>query len=54
MPVVEVHLSNIYKREEFRKTSLISPAASGQVSGFGAHSYLLGLRALHYMLNEKS
>ncbi len=53
IPAVEVHLSNIYKREEFRKSSLIAPAASGQISGFGPHSYLLGLRALFYILNAK-
>jgi 3-dehydroquinate dehydratase-2 len=45
IPAVEIHLSNIYKREEFRHKSLISPVAHGQVSGFGPESYLLGLRA---------
>ncbi|MFA6321300.1 MAG: type II 3-dehydroquinate dehydratase [Candidatus Omnitrophota bacterium] len=45
IPTVEVHISNIYAREEFRHTSLIAPVAKGQVSGFGKSSYLLGLDA---------
>jgi 3-dehydroquinate dehydratase-2 len=46
LPTVEVHLSNIYSREEFRQKSLISPVAKGTVLGFGARSYSLGLEAL--------
>ena len=51
IPAVEIHLSNIYKREEFRHKSLISPVASGQVAGFGPDSYLLGLRAAVVVAN---
>jgi len=53
LPVVEVHLSNIHRREEFRKSSLISDVAVGQVTGFGSTSYELGLRALAAELSRK-
>ena len=46
IPTVEVHLSNIYKREDFRQKSFISAVAVGVISGFGADSYLIGLRGL--------
>ena len=51
--VVEVHLSNIYSREEFRHQSLISPVASGTILGFGAKSYTLGLAALLDLISAK-
>ena len=53
IPVVEVHLSNVDAREEFRHSSLISAVCRGKVSGFGWRSYLLGLRGLVEILREK-
>jgi 3-dehydroquinate dehydratase II len=54
LPVVEVHLSNTYRREPFRHHSLIADIAVGQVVGFGAESYLLGLRAAASVIAERS
>jgi len=51
IPAIEVHLSNIYSREEFRQKSLISPVVKGSIMGFGSKSYLLGLEALLDLIN---
>jgi 3-dehydroquinate dehydratase II len=52
IPTVEVHLSNLYKREEFRHHSYLAPVAIGQISGFGPDSYWLGLQALVRYLRQ--
>lgn len=54
IPTVEVHLSNIYRRESFRHHSYIAPIAIGQISGFGAESYALGLQALVHHLRQQA
>ncbi len=50
LPAVEVHISNIYRRESFRHRSYISPAAVGVIAGLGIHGYLLALQALARLL----
>lgn len=54
IPTVEVHLSNIYKREQFRHHSYLSAIVIGQITGFGVHSYYLGLQALVVHLQDLS
>lgn len=54
IPTVEVHLSNIHSREDFRRNSLIAPACLGQISGFGWRSYILGIEALRNYKEEEN
>ena len=54
VPIIEVHMSNIHAREEFRHYSVIAPLAKGQIAGFGLQSYLLGLRAAVELIKEGS
>ncbi|MCM8783759.1 MAG: type II 3-dehydroquinate dehydratase [Candidatus Omnitrophica bacterium] len=53
IPAVEVHLSNIYAREDFRHKSLVAPVVVGQITGFGPRSYLLALEAIIYLIQQK-
>ena len=52
IPIIEIHLSNINKREEFRKKSFISEEANGVIFGFGSYGYILGVMAMKNLLEE--
>lgn len=53
IPIVEVHLSNIHAREEFREQTLTGSVANGIITGFGKHSYVLGVYAMERLLNDR-
>ena len=53
VPVIEIHMSNIYAREEFRHHSFLSSVTVGQITGFGANSYLLAVRAARMILHDQ-
>jgi 3-dehydroquinate dehydratase-2 len=52
LPTVEVHLTNVHAREEFRRHSVVSPVSTGQIVGFGRNSYLLALEAVKSLIEE--
>jgi 3-dehydroquinate dehydratase-2 len=54
LPVIELHISNVHQREEFRHHSYISPVARGIIVGFGVHGYLLALRGLHELSSAQA
>ena len=51
-PIIELHISNIYKREEFRHKSIISGVVTGIICGLGVNGYILAINSMHEMLNE--
>ncbi len=53
IPTIEVHISNIYSREDFRNHSVIAPVVTGQITGFGSASYLLALQAANFIINQR-
>jgi 3-dehydroquinate dehydratase-2 len=52
LPVVEVHISNVHAREDFRRESVIAPICTGQIAGFGTRSYLLAIEAVKSLIEE--
>ena len=54
IPIIELHISNIYNREEFRHKSLISKVAKGVICGFGAAGYIMSLKAMNKLLNNEN
>ncbi len=52
IPVIEVHLSNIYNRDEFREKSVIAPVCNGQITGFGPNSYIIAMEAMKLIIKE--
>jgi 3-dehydroquinate dehydratase II len=52
VPIIEVHMSHVHAREKFRRRSVVSPIATGQITGFGADSYLLGLKAAWNIIKD--
>ena len=53
-PIIELHISNIYKREEFRQKSLISDIVTGGIFGLGANGYILAIISMHKLLNNEN